>query len=94
MICRKKAKNAIKKTLNFHQCFQAKNEKKHLYNYYGWNKVSGTNTIFFTAGNCSTVFLIRFERINIRADQPSVNPGTSENSRDKVQSLARLADNN
>ena len=35
---------------------------------------------------------MRFDKINIRADQPSVNPGTSENSSVKIPSVARLAE--
>ncbi len=50
------------------------------------------NTTLFILGNCSAVFLMRLERINIRADQPSVNPGTSENCNVKVQSAATSAD--
>gem|GEM_PF-4360471 len=34
------------------------------------------------------------ERINIRADQPSVNHGTSENSNVKVPSEAKSVDSN
>ncbi|MEI7919469.1 MAG: hypothetical protein WCH65_04665 [bacterium] len=31
-----------------------------------------------TAGNCNAVFSILLAKINIRADHPSVKPGTSE----------------
>ena len=50
------------------------------------------NITLFMLGNCNAVFLIRLERINIRADPPSVNPGTSENCSVKVQSVATSAD--
>lgn len=54
---------------------------------YGWNNVSGEKTTLFTPGNCIAVLIMTFDKISIRADPPSVNPGTSENSSVNVPSL-------
>lgn len=76
------------------RCHSRSGREWRQYVFYGWNKVSGVKTTLFTPGNWWAVFSITFRKIIIRADPPSVNHGTSENSSVNVPSTAKSAESN